>query len=437
MKLLDKIKFAFKDLMNRKLRSLLTIIAVSIGSFLLIIMMGFGDGIMDKVKDMMGSFVDSNLVFVYPQDANKSQNMNVQVSTGNEDVQIEEVDDKGEEDKDDGFKLISKKELKKMNKIDGVDYIQACIAGTATGVSIDDQEQINDNFTVVGMNFDYNHDNSEDIVAGKDIKDPDKEMIIDKLICKKLGYDNYKDIIGKDVSIHVDYPEIESIKKVEGLIVTLKVVGVVDGDNTSKCIFMSDKNAEPIANFFIGEDNYLETKGYSNVLVYAKDGASPTNISTTISNDLGYTCQSLEMINKIIDVIGSGVKSILSIAGIIVLIVAALGLVNTISMTLQEKKKMIGVMRSVGGSRSNIRGIFIFQSILLGVAGGIFGTVLATIAIIISNEYVTKSADFAIGLSGHNSIIAIIITLIIAIIAGLIPASKAARLNVVEAVAEE
>lgn len=435
MKLLDKIIFAFKDLMNRKLRSLLTIIAVSIGSFLLIIMMGFGDGIMDKVKDMMGSFIDSNVVYVYPQDANKSQNS--QSSNGGEGVQIKEVNDKNKEDKEDNFKLISKKELKKMNKIDGVDYLQAYVVGTATGVSIDNQDQINDNFTVLGMNFDYNHNNSEDIVAGKDIKDPDKEMIIDKLICKKLGYDNYKDIIGKDVTIHVDYPEIESMESVEGLTVTLKVVGVVDGDNTSKCIIMSDKNAEPIANYFIREDNYLEKKGYNNVFIYAKDGASPTNISTTISNDLGYVCQSLEMINKIIDVIGSGVKSILSIAGIIVLIVAALGLVNTISMTLQEKKKMIGVMRSVGGSRSNIRGIFIFQSIILGVAGGIFGTVLATIAIIISNEYITKSANFVIGLSSHNSIIAIIITLIIAIIAGLIPASKAARLNVVEAVAEE
>lgn len=437
MKLLDKIIFAFKDLMNRKLRSLLTIIAVSIGSFLLIIMMGFGDGIMDKVKDMMGNFVDSNIVFVYPQDVKKSQNMDVQVSMEGGDVQVKEVDDKDEEKKDDGFKLISNKQLKKMNKIDGVDYIQAFVSGTATGVSVDNKDQINDNFTVVGTNFDYNHDNSEDIIAGKDIKDPDKEMVIDKLVCKKLGYDNCKDIIGKDVTIYVDYPKIDSVESVEGLKVTLKVVGVVDGQNTSKCIIMSDKNAEPIVNFFVGEDNYLETKGYSNVLVYAKDGASPTSISTIITNDLGYVCQSLEMINKIIDVAGSGVKAILSIAGIIVLIVAALGLVNTISMTLQEKRKMIGVMRSVGGSRSNIRGIFIFQSIILGVAGGIFGAVLAIIAIIISNEYVTKSAGFVIGLSVNNSIIAIIITLIISIIAGLIPASKAARLNVVEAVAEE
>ena len=172
MKLLDKIIFAFKDLMNRKLRSLLTIIAVSIGSFLLIIMMGFGDGIMDKVKDMMGSFIDSNVVYVYPQDANKSQNS--QSSNGDEGVQIKEVNDKNKEDKEDNFKLISKKELKKMNKIDGVDYLQAYVVGTATGVSIDNQDQINDNFTVLGMNFDYNHNNSEDIVAGKDIKDPDK-----------------------------------------------------------------------------------------------------------------------------------------------------------------------------------------------------------------------------------------------------------------------
>ena len=69
MKLSDKIKIAFSDLMNRKGRSVLTIIAVSIGSLLLIIMMGLGDGIINKMKDMVSSFGDTNLISVMPIDA--------------------------------------------------------------------------------------------------------------------------------------------------------------------------------------------------------------------------------------------------------------------------------------------------------------------------------------------------------------------------------
>lgn len=57
MKLVDKISMAFRDLMNRKVRSILTIIAVSIGSLLLVVMMGIGDGIVNKMKSMISSLV--------------------------------------------------------------------------------------------------------------------------------------------------------------------------------------------------------------------------------------------------------------------------------------------------------------------------------------------------------------------------------------------
>ena len=98
---------------------------------------------------------------------------------------------------------------------------------------------------------------------------------------------------------------------------------------------------------------------------------------------------------------------------------------------------MIGVMRSVGGSKSNIRTIFIFQSIMLGTAGGVVGAILSSGGILFINEFITKKNNFVISLTANNVAIAVGITLVISILAGLIPASKAAKLNVVEAVAEE
>ena len=68
-------------------------------------------------------------------------------------------------------------------------------------------------------------------------------------------------------------------------------------------------------------------------------------------------------------------------------------------MTLQEKKKMIGVMRSVGASRGNIRLIFIFQSMILGISGGVLGAILSTVGIYIINEFIIKGHTFVISLT--------------------------------------
>jgi len=74
---------------------------------------------------------------------------------------------------------------------------------------------------------------------------------------------------------------------------------------------------------------------------------------------------------------------------------------------------------------------------MLGTAGGIFGAVLSSGGILFINEFITKKNKFEILLTANNVAIAVGITLVISILAGLIPAHRAAKLNVVEAVAEE
>ena len=193
---------------------------------------------------------------------------------------------------------------------------------------------------------------------------------------------------------------------------------------------MDEKKAEPLVGYFENIDNYISEKGYTNVRATCNDDVKGTVLATDIQNETGYACMSYSMFSDIFVAVGTIIKSILSIGGIIVLVVAGLGLVNTITMILQEKRKMIGVMRSVGGSRSNIRSIFLLQSIIIG-------TVLSSGGIVFANEFIIKNSGFVIFITPNNIAIAMVITFIISLIAGLVPASRAAKLNVVQAVAEE
>ena len=441
MKLSDKIKIAFSDLMNRKVRSILTIIAVSIGSLLLIIMMGLGDGIINKMRDMVSSFGDTNLISVMPIDASKSGGtggmMGGLTITENTDTtqKVSEVTtDKKEEDY---TKKITIEDAEKIKGMDGVEKIRMSIQGKATSLKLETGQYVDRNVSVNGVSLKYDYDYKDKLVAGKSIENGDNDILVGENLAKRLGIENNEDLIGKKITVKVEYPAMTGMKIKDPKEVQGTIVGVLNRKDFTDTIVMSDTKANPIAGYFSENENYIEGNGYSGISVYGKEGTNIGNLSNKIKADSGYQTFSLSMISDMLDMLGIVVKSILSIAGIIVLLVATLGLVNTVTMIIQEKRKMIGVMRSVGGSKSHIRMIFIFQSIMLGTAGGVLGAVLSSVGILFINEFVTKKNNFVISLTATNVAIAVGITLIISILAGLIPASKAARLNVVEAVAEE
>ena len=229
----------------------------------------------------------------------------------------------------------------------------------------------------------------------------------------------------------------EGIQIREPLEVSGTVRGILDRKEFLNCVVMDEKKAEPLLGYFEGTDKYIEEKGYSGIKVIGNDGVNGTELASKIKSETGYMCISYSMISDMFTSVGVIVKGILSIGGIIVLVVAGLGLINTITMTLQEKRKMIGVMRSIGGSRSNIRSIFLWQSIMIGIAGCILGAILSSGGILFTNEYIIKSSGFVIEISPNNMAIALIVTFVISLIAGLVPANRAAKLNVVQAVAEE
>ncbi|PRR84634.1 ABC transporter permease [Clostridium vincentii] len=438
MKLSDKIKIAFSDLMNRKGRSILTIIAVSIGSLLLIIMMGLGDGIINKMRDMVSSFGDTNLISVMPIDASKSPDAmgGLTVMETTEAPQgVSEVTP--EKEVEDFTKKISMEDAQKIGNMDGVEKIRMSIQGKATSLRIENGEYVDRNVSINGVSLKYDYDYTEKLVAGKSIENGDNDILVGENLAKRLGVESNEDLIGKKITVKVEYPAMDGMiikdpKEVEGTI-----VGVLDRKEYTDTIVMSDTKANPIAGYFSEDENYIESNGYSGLSVYGEEETDIGALSNKIKADYGYQTFSLSMISDMLDMLGLVVKSILSIAGIIVLLVATLGLVNTVTMIIQEKRKMIGVMRSVGGSKSHIRIIFIFQSIMLGTAGGVLGAVLSSGGILFINEFITKKNNFVISLTASNVGIAVGITVIISILAGLIPASKAARLNVVEAVAEE
>jgi putative ABC transport system permease protein len=134
----------------------------------------------------------------------------------------------------------------------------------------------------------------------------------------------------------------------------------------------------------------------------------------------------------------------LGAVGAIALIVAALGIINTMIMSILERTREIGIMKSVGGSEGEIRLIFLTEAGVIGLLGGIFGILLGWIVTRIANAV----ANFYFAREGIDHVEmfymplwliggAIAFAIAVSVLAGLYPAARAAAVNPVEALRHE
>lgn len=127
------------------------------------------------------------------------------------------------------------------------------------------------------------------------------------------------------------------------------------------------------------------------------------------------------------------------------LLVGAIGIANTMFMSVMERTRLIGIMKSIGTRNSEIMKMFLAESGIIGLMGGLLGIFLGFIVVgIISSVGITIMGMGNMGTSTSVAIVtpqlilfALLFSTVIGVVSGLIPARKAASLQVVEAMRSE
>lgn len=431
MKLIDCIKMAFGDLNKRKLRTILTSFGIAIGTMLVILMSGLGQGIQTISNDEIKQMDTFRIITVKPQ----------------QQVNKDETKDK----------KIDVSTLNKFKNIKGVSNVLASINTTATEISLDNKAVKKIDVKGSNLNFPIFSDaeknelkankkkvkkyGSKEIIAGSNLKKDDKNsVLLGQSLLKKLGVTDYKNVIGKTVSLTVSFPKIQGMQEKAPLTLHLTISGVVNKGYSlgGYTVTTSDETAAQIQEYYMGTTNYINDKGYDSVSVECKTMADVTSVNNAITK-IGYVTNSeasyADQSNTMLTIL----KVLLTAAGVIVLLVASIGVINTMSMAVHEKTKSIGIMKAEGASKKTIRRIFIVQSGSLGFVGGAFGAIIAVVLGLVINKVLiayniggVEAGMKLVDIKPSIILFTMIFTIVVAMLAGIIPARKAAKLNPVD-----
>jgi putative ABC transport system permease protein len=183
---------------------------------------------------------------------------------------------------------------------------------------------------------------------------------------------------------------------------------------------------------------------YSNPVLIAKgkDGITPTQLTNELegimrqirriapTQENNFSLNSVEAFSKAIGSFFSSFTFIGAIIGGISLIIGLFGIANIMFVTVKERTAVIGLKKAIGAKRSSILFEFLFEAVLLCLMGGAIGLLL----VFILAKIATSAFNFPVYISLPMLITTIIICILVGILAGIIPARRAAKMDAVVAI---
>ncbi len=247
----------------------------------------------------------------------------------------------------------------------------------------------------------------------------------------------YDDLIGQAVALRAELPRGESQE------FPSRIVGVRESFG-SRTIDLGLAEREAITTWWFGQPDLLETAGYDRLVVRAENlGSVPTIIEAI--DAMNFAPQSFEAILDTANKVLSLLQVLLGSVGALALLVAALGVANTMLMAIYERTREIGVLKALGASRGEIRAMFTVEAGLIGLIGGfvglILGALLGRLVDFIAHRYLIEEGVTGVGLLSvippWLALGALAFAALVGVLAGLYPAARAARLDPVSALRHE
>lgn len=177
----------------------------------------------------------------------------------------------------------------------------------------------------------------------------------------------------------------------------------------------------------------------SSVVVYLDEGRDPDEMAEVIQSELGDDYSAVgpdgfrESVSEPLEIFNQVIYAIAFVS----LLVGGLSVVNTMTMSVSERTREIGVRKAIGATDWAILRQFIAESAVMGVIGGVLGLGLGALIGVAGNEAGAVSGNALFLLTPRLAIGSVVFALVLGVLSGLYPAWHAARLNPVQALRYE
>lgn len=398
MKLSDILRMAIGNLRRNKMRTLLTVAGVVVGIGAIVFLVSLGFGLQSLLVNQVAN-LEALTVITVRQGSQEDKIINTEV----------------------------------------VDRFKSFGETVAVSPKLSYPAQIN-----------YEEANSETVVYGiepeffsfEDIKvdygestltNDGNGAIVSSASLKALNLINPDEVIGKELDFRIiQRDESGNVKKSsEKDVINMKIIGLTSEDKIKYAYVPLQTIKE-----FDGEK-------YSEVKVKVAERSQVANVRKTIES-MGFPTTSIKDTVDQIDQAFIIVKSVLFSFGLIALFVAAIGIFNTMTISLLERTHEIGIMKAIGGRNKDVSRIFTAEAAIIGLLGGLSGVAAGWLLGFLLNSLVNFVATQVGGEANSYFstpidfiILVIIFSFAVSTIAGIWPARRAAKLNPLEALRYE
>jgi putative ABC transport system permease protein len=381
-----------KNMFRRKMRTLLTVFGITIGILALVVM--------GSIAEKLNVLVDGGVRYY-------KDKVTVSTEGGNFVLSPMQLSKKSEIEKVEGVKAVFGETYSTLEKsLDSVSF-----GPPASIVSQENGGSELESFELY-------------ISKGRELKDDDSyKVVLGSDLVKKLDAE-----VGKNVKLRdQDYEVVGIYEKTFSTPDTAAFIPFKNGQE----LMLADQ-PEVIRNNIKAADLVYD------FVVYPKEGVNPDELAKKIKAEVkGVTAIGPKAFQ---DQIASTVKIFTSIIygiGAISLLVGSLSIINTMTMSISERTKEIGLKKAVGAKPRSIMAEYLTEAGIIGLMGGSLGVGLGYLITNTINAALEKSGDKVFLLSPRLAIGSLIFSLVLGVVAGIYPAYYAVKINIVKALREE
>jgi putative ABC transport system permease protein len=185
-------------------------------------------------------------------------------------------------------------------------------------------------------------------------------------------------------------------------------------------------------------DKLVASQTITHIVVYPRPGADVQELAARLEAALPkVTALTANDFDQTIGSTANLLTGIIVGVGLISLVVGGLSVINTMAMSVNERTREIGIKRAIGGTRRRIVGELVGEAGLIGFLGGLLGIALGAIVVVLGNEAGRSSGTLLFSLTPGIALGSLVFATVLGMVAGIIPATHAARLDPVRALRHE